>query len=68
LKQKAKVWETTERKWVEALLFYEQKHEALDKQGKTLTKEKKKDNALTNLEFVNLKNAFLLNSKSLKEK
>ncbi len=59
LKQKAKVWETTERKWVEALLFYKQQHEALDKQVKTLTKEKKKENALTNLELVNLKNASL---------
>ncbi len=68
LKQKAKVWETTQRKWVKALLFYKQQHEALDKHVKTLTKEKKKENALTNLELVNLNNASLLNSKSLKEK
>jgi hypothetical protein len=40
----------------------------LDKHVKTLTKEKKKENALTNLELVNLNNASLLNSKSLKEK
>jgi hypothetical protein len=41
----------------------------LGSQVEALTKEKKeKDNVLTNLELVNLKNAFLLNSKVLKTK
>jgi hypothetical protein len=36
---------------------------------KTLTKEKKeKENVLTNLELVNLNNAFVLNSKKLRRK
>jgi hypothetical protein len=41
----------------------------LGSQVEALTKEKKeKDNVLTNLELVNLKNAFMLNSKVLKTK
>jgi hypothetical protein len=69
LKQKAKVWETTERKWAEALLFYKLQQEALDNQVKALTKEKKeKENVLIDFELVNLKNACILNFKELRRK
>ncbi len=69
MKQKAEVWETIERKWAKALLFYKQQHEALGNQVKALTKEKKgKETVLTNWELVNLKNASLLNYEKLRRK
>jgi hypothetical protein len=37
-------------------------------QLKALTKEKEKENVLTNLELVNLKNVSLLQSKELRKK
>jgi hypothetical protein len=47
LRQKAKIGETTKRKWTETLFFHK-KHEALDNQVKALTKGKKeKENVLT---------------------
>jgi hypothetical protein len=35
---------------------------------KALTKEKEKENVMTNLELINLKNVFLLESRELKKK
>ncbi len=50
-------------------LFHQKQHEALDSQVKTLPKEKKeKDNVLTYLELINLKNVFLLQFEELKRK
>ncbi len=67
LKQKVEVQETIKRKWAKTLLFYKQQQKALGSQVEELTKEKKeKENVLTYLELVNLKNAYLLNSKELK--
>jgi len=61
LRQKVKIWETMERKWIEALFFHKKQHEALDHRMKTLTKEKKKkENVLTKLELINLKYISLL--------
>jgi hypothetical protein len=63
------VWETTKIKWVEALFHYKQQQEALGSQVEALAKEKKeKDNVLTSLELVNLKNASMLNSKKLRRR
>jgi hypothetical protein len=41
LRQKAKIWETIEKKWTEVLLFHKQQQEALGSLVKALTKEKK---------------------------
>ncbi len=41
LKQKAKIWETIERKWTKALFLHKKQHEVLDSQVKALTKVKK---------------------------
>jgi hypothetical protein len=69
LRQKVEIWETIERKWIEALFFHKQQHEALGSQVKPLTKEKKeKENVLTYLKLVNLKNASLLQFKELRKK
>ncbi len=69
LRQKSKIQETTKRKWTKALFFHKQQKEALGSQMKALIKEKKeKENVLTNLELVNLKNVFLFQSKELKRK
>ncbi len=68
LRQKAKIRETTKRKWTETL-FLHKKHEALDSQVKALIKGKKeKENVLTYLELINLKNVFLLQFEELKRK
>jgi uncharacterized Rossmann fold enzyme len=57
----ADIWETIERKWIEAVFFHKKQQEALDSQMKTLIKEKaKKENVLTYLELIHLKNVFLL--------
>ncbi len=69
LRQKAKIWETTQRKWLEALFLHKQQKEALGSQVKALTKEKKeKENVMTNLELMNLKNVSMLQSKELRRK
>jgi hypothetical protein len=68
LRQKATIWETIERKWTEALFIHKKQQEVLDSQLKALIKEKKEENVLTNLELVNMKNVFLLQSKELKRK
>ncbi len=69
LGQKAKIWETTKRKWIEELLLHKQQHEALGSHVKALTKEKKeKENVLTNLELVNLNNASMLEFEELRKK
>jgi hypothetical protein len=61
LKQKVEIWETIERKWIEALFLHKKQHEALDSQMKALLKEKKeKKNVLIDLELINLKNVSLL--------
>ncbi len=61
LKQKAEIQEIIERKWIKALFFHKKQHEVLDSQVKALTKEKKeKENVLTHLELINLKNVSLL--------
>ncbi len=69
LRQKAKIWETTKKKWTKAMFFHKQQQETLGSQVKELTQKKKeKENVLTNLELVNLKNASLLNFEKLKRK
>ncbi len=69
LKQKTEIWETIERKQIERLFLHKQQHEALGGQVKALTKEKKeKENVLTYLKLVNLKNASLLQFKELRRK
>jgi hypothetical protein len=51
------------------LFLHKQQQKALSSQVKALTKEKKeKDNVLTNLELVNMKNASMLQSEELKRK
>ncbi len=61
LKQKVEIWETTKKKWTKALFLRKQQHEALGSQLKTLTKEnKEKENVMTYLELVNMKNVSLL--------
>ncbi len=50
-----------ERKWTKALFFHKKQQEDLDIQVKALIKEKKeKENVLTYLELVNLKNVYEL--------
>ncbi len=66
LKQKFKIWEIIERKWIEALFLYKLQQEALGSQVKALIKEKKKENILTDLELVNLKNVSLLQFEELR--
>ncbi len=69
LKQKAEIWETTKRKWIEALFLHKKQQDVLDDQVKALTKEKKeKENVLTNLELKNLENVSLLQFEELKRK
>ncbi len=69
LRQKFEIWETTKRKWTKALFLHKKQQEALDSQVKILIKEKKeKENVLTNLELINLKNVFLLQFEELKRK
>jgi hypothetical protein len=51
------------------MFFHKKQHEALDNWVKALTKQKKeKENVLTNLELINLKNVFLLQSEELRIK
>ncbi len=67
LKQKVEIWETTKRKWTKALFIHKQQHEALGSQMKTLIKKnKEKENVLTYLELVNMKNVFLLQFEELR--
>ncbi len=40
LKEKVKIWETIERKQIEALFLHKKQHEALDSQVKALNKKK----------------------------
>ncbi len=54
----AKAWETTKRKWTQALFNYKQQQEALNNQVEALTKEKEKENVLTYMELINLKNHY----------
>jgi hypothetical protein len=62
VKQKVKIWETTKKKWLEALLFYKQQQKALGSEVEAFIKEKKeKENVLIDLELMNLKNISLLN-------
>ncbi len=61
LRQKVKIQETIKREWIEALFLHKKQHEVLDNQVKALTKEKKeKENVLTNLKLIKLKNVYLL--------
>jgi hypothetical protein len=47
--------------WIETYFLHKKQLEALDSQVKALTKKKKeKDNVLTNLELINLKNVYVL--------
>ncbi len=67
LRQKAEIWQTIERKWTQALFIHKKQQEALDSRVKALTKEKKeKENVIANLELINLKNVYLLQSKEFK--
>ncbi len=51
------------------MFFHKQQHEALGSKVKALTKEKKeKENVLTNLELVYLKNVSLLQFEELRRK
>ncbi len=69
VKQKVKIWETTKKKWLEALLFYKQQQKALGSEVEAFIKEKKeKENVLIDLELMNLKNISLLNFEQLKRK
>ncbi len=69
LRKKFKIQEPTKRKWTQALFLQKQQHEALGSQVKTLIKEKKeKENVLTNLELVNLKNVSLLQFEELRKR
>jgi hypothetical protein len=69
LRQKVEIWETVERKCTKAMFLHKKKHEALDSWVKALTKQKKeKENVLTNLKLINLKNVFLLQSEELRTK
>jgi hypothetical protein len=69
LKQKVEIWETTKRKSTNALFLHKKQREALGSQVKALTKEKKeKEDILTNLELVNMKNVSLLQFKELRRK
>ncbi len=52
LRHKAKIWETTKRKWTKTLLFHKQQQKALGSQVK----------------LVSLKNAYLLQFEKLKRK
>jgi hypothetical protein len=61
LTQKAKIWETIEKKWIWALFLHRKQHQALDSHVKALTKEKKeKENVLTYFKLMKLKNVSLL--------
>ncbi len=69
LRHKAKIQETMKRKWTKALFHHKKQQEALESQVKALTKEKmEKENVLTNLELINLKNVCLLQFKELRRK
>jgi uncharacterized protein with HEPN domain len=51
------------------LFLHKQQREVLGSQAKALTKEKKeKENVMTYLELVNMKNVFLLQYKELRRK
>ncbi len=51
------------------MFLHKKQQEGLDSQVKALTKKKKeKENVLIDLELINLKNVFLLQSKELKRK
>jgi hypothetical protein len=51
------------------LFFHNQQQKALNSQVKALIKEKKeKENVLTYLELVNMKNVYLLQSEKIKRK
>ncbi len=68
-RKKVEIWETIERKWTKELFFHKQQQEVLGSKVKALTEEKKeKDNVLTNLELVNMKNASLLQYEELERK
>ncbi len=69
LRKTTKGQEIIEKKWIKTLFNYKQQQEALSSQVKALTKEKKeKENVLTNLEFINLNNASLLNFEEIRKK
>ncbi len=66
LRQKVESQETIERKWTLVLFLHKKQQEALDSRVKGLTKEKKeKENVLTYLELMNMRNVSLLQSKKL---
>ncbi len=67
--KKVEFWKTIKRKWTQALFFHNQQQKALNSQVKALIKEKKeKENVLTYLELVNMKNVYLLQSEKIKRK
>jgi tRNA nucleotidyltransferase/poly(A) polymerase len=69
LKKTVEAWETIKRKWAKTLFHYKQQQEALGSHVEALTKEKKeKENALIDLELMNLKSASLLNFEKLKRR
>ncbi len=69
LKQKAKTWETIERKWTKTLFLHKKQKEALDNHVNTMTKEKKKkENVMIDLELINMKNVSLLQFEELRIK
>ncbi len=69
LRQKAKIQETTQRKWTEALFLHKKQQQALDSQVQALIKKKKeKENVLTYLELINLNNVSLLQYEELRIK
>jgi hypothetical protein len=55
--------------WTKALFLHKKQHDALNSQVKALTKKKKeKENVLTYLELINLKNVSLLQYDEFKRK
>ncbi len=68
LKQKAKTWETIEKKWTKTLFLHKKQKEALDNHVNTMTKEKKKENVMIDLELINMKNVSLLQFEELRIK
>ncbi len=68
LRKIVEAWKSINRKWVDTLFHYKQQYEALGSQVETSTKEKEKENVLTDLELMNLKNVSLLDFEVFRKK
>jgi len=68
LRQKAKISETTKRKWTKVAFLHKKQQEALDSLVKALTKKKENENVLIDLELINLKSVFLSQFEELRRK